>query len=148
MGWRWCAGHNNPDSADEIPRSFVVLVYSAAPCKDSPWREADDERVGTMSPQLRAAALRAVWSALLAFLGTYAATILTVEDDCSAKAPAATANCEAGTDSKQEKAVWPSIAAAVAVLAGRGAVEGAYDAKRQRDGNQKPADVTAGPVDN
>lgn len=98
-----------------------------------------------MSAQIRAAILRSIWSALLAFAGTYAATILTVEDDCSAKSPPATKNCEAGTDSKQEKAVWPALAAAIAVFAGRGAGEGLYDNKRQQDGNQKPGDVTTSP---
>lgn len=96
-----------------------------------------------MSAQIKAAVVRAVWSALLAFAGTYAATILTVEDDCGASSPPATSGCEAGTDSKQEKALWPSIAAAIAVFAARGGGEGLYDNKRQQDGNQKPGDVTA-----
>lgn len=97
-----------------------------------------------MSAQFRAAFLRAILGALIAFGITYATTITTVEDDCRATSPPATENCEAGTDSKSEKALWPSVAAGLAYLGARAGLEGAYDTRRQQQGDQKPGDVTAG----
>lgn len=98
-----------------------------------------------MSAQFKAAFARAAGSALLAALGTYATVIVTVEDDCRAVNPPLTADCEPGTDTKQEKAMWPAVAAAVAVLLGRGGGEGAWDTKRQKDGNVKDGDVKPKP---
>jgi len=98
-----------------------------------------------MSAQFRAAFLRAALGALLAFGLTYATTITTVEDDCRATRPAQTRDCEQGTDTKEAKALWPSIAAALAYIGARAGVEGAYDTRRQQSGNQKEGDVKKKP---
>jgi hypothetical protein len=97
-----------------------------------------------MSPQFRAAFVRAFGGAVLSFLITFFATYAAVEDDCRAKEPPLTKDCEAGTDSKMTKALMPSGGAAAAYLFARFGLEGAYDTKRQRDGNIKEGDVTGG----
>lgn len=96
-----------------------------------------------MSAQFRAALVRAILGAVISFGITYATTITAVEDDCRATSPPLTENCESGTDSKEQKALWPSVAAALAYLGARAGVEGAYDTRRQQQGDQKAGDVTA-----
>ena len=99
-----------------------------------------------MSAQFRAAILRAILGAVLAFGITYATTVTTVEDDCSAVSPPLKKNCEAGTDTKQAKALWPSVAAGLAYLGARAGLEGAYDTRRQNQGDVKKGDVKKGDV--
>lgn len=98
-----------------------------------------------MSAQFKAAIGRALLGAVIAFGITYATTILSVEDDCGASSPRARRNCEAGTDSKQQKAFWPSLAAALAYIGARAGLEGAYDTRRQQTGDHHAADVTPKP---
>jgi hypothetical protein len=96
---------------------------------------------GRVSATWVAAALRGVGVALLAFVGTYATTITTVDDDCGVSDPPATVNCEPGDMTQEQKAMWPALAAAATALGWRGLVEGGLDASRQKSGNVKPSDV-------
>ncbi|MDP8929215.1 MAG: hypothetical protein M3O70_11760 [Actinomycetota bacterium] len=96
---------------------------------------------GTVRATLNAAFLRALLGALLTFGGTYFATLTSVEDDCNARQPPLTQDCEPGTDTKQQKAIYPSAAAALTYLIARLGLEGGYDAKRQRDGDVSAGDV-------
>lgn len=98
---------------------------------------------GSATATLKTAGFRATLGAALTFGTTYFATIAAVEDDCGVRQPPTTQNCEAGTDTKQQKAVYPSAAAALTYLLARGGFEGGYDRKRQQDGDVHEGDVQA-----
>ena len=96
-----------------------------------------------MSAQLRAAFLRAILGTVLVFGVTYATAVTIVEDDCQARVQAPRRGCELGTDSREEKAIRPALAAGLVYLGARAVVEGVYDTRRQQAGNRQPADVTS-----
>lgn len=96
---------------------------------------------GSVKSTVISAVGRAVGGAILTFGATYLTAVNSAEDDCGARQPPATKDCEPGSDTKEEKARNTAGAAAFAYLLARGGFEGATDGYRQKSGNQKAGDV-------
>ena len=96
---------------------------------------------GDVRATLTVAIGRALAGAALTGFVTYFTTLSTVEDECEAKSPPATQNCEPGDQSAEQKALYAALAAGGTFLLARGGFEGAADARRQANDKVKPSDV-------
>src|SRR5829696_5978328 len=143
-------GHS---SAVRSPRTAAAIDAQGAPTPPTPV-VVGEHPGGIMSAQLRAALARAAWQAALAFVAVFFgsnlltdATVGQVVDTTTAAAvndaapadEAAPINTSPDTDGER---LLASLAAALGVLIARGAGEGLYDRKRNKDGSVKAGDVT------
>jgi hypothetical protein len=88
-----------------------------------------------------AVVIRAFVGAVLTGAAMFLTTLQSVDDDCGARTPPATVNCEPGDMSAEDKALFAALAAGISYLIARGGFEGGVDITRQKTNKVWPGDV-------